>query len=119
MGSVIADCDEEIMARHSRQYSEYYKSVIASSRWRSVRGEALRQAGYRCQDCGTRGQLDGHHWRGYRMLGHETPSDVRMLCRPCHNRAHGRSRRRSGSLVLRAIAVVFLGDLLGHSLGWW
>jgi hypothetical protein len=91
------------------QHSEAYRAVLASDRWRWVRAEAVRRAGYRCERCGAPGRLDGHHWRGYRMLGHEAPEDVVMLCRACHNRAHGRASLR---LLVGLVLVVALVALL-------
>ena len=70
------------------RFSAEYHATLASDHWRWVRGEALRRAGYRCERCGVGGPLDAHHHRGYRMLGHERPQDLRMLCRRCHRRAH-------------------------------
>ncbi len=73
------------------RHSTLYRNVMQSERWRDVRREALRRSRYRCERCGARGvRLDGHHWRGYGMLGRESPSDVMMLCARCHADAHGR-----------------------------
>lgn len=92
-----------------RQHSALYNDVMHSERWRMVRAQALRRARWRCERCGTRGSLDAHHWRGYAMLGRETVFDLMMLCRDCHNTAHGwRKRRRVWSTVIRLAALCLL-----------
>src|SRR5215471_13465563 len=94
------------MVARSRRFTAEYSSVISSQRWRHVRQAALARAHYRCEQCGKRARLDGHHWRGYSMLGREQPGDVRMLCRPCHDRAHGKLKR--GHFTFRMMVTIGL-----------
>jgi len=42
----------------------------------------------RCQQCGKKGRIHGHHWHGY-----DDPFDVIWLCPSCHAAAHGRGPR--------------------------
>jgi phage terminase large subunit GpA-like protein len=70
---------------------------MRSERWHRLCTEGRRRARWRCERCGRRELLEGHHWRGYGMLGRETLEDVLMLCEKCHARAHGRRWQRSGS----------------------
>ena len=56
----------------------------------SFRDAKLSIAGYRCEQCGARDRLDVHHLTYDRFGGDERMSDLRVLCRPCHNKAHGR-----------------------------
>lgn len=100
---------------HSRwgngHYSKKYLDVLSSPAWQHVREQALNRAGWRCEECGRRTRLDGHHARGYGMLGHETAADVRMLCRSCHDRTHGRKSRHtptSNKFSIWAFILVFL-----------
>ncbi len=69
---------------HSREYEE----VLVSERWRAVRAETIRRAGYRCQARGCGGSLDVHHAYGYRNLGNERPDELQALCRSCHDHVH-------------------------------
>lgn len=67
-----------------------YSAYLDTPHWQKVRALALRRAGRRCQICGARGKLDCHH-NTYARRGRELPSDVIVLCRPCHDlfHAHG------------------------------
>ena len=77
--------------RRSGYRSPEYYEAISSPHWRQIRHVALKRSGNRCENCHQFSRsLDGHHWRGYAMLGQETPADIKMLCRPCHDWAHGR-----------------------------
>ena len=63
----------------SRQYREY----IHSEAWRRRRLVKLEAAKHRCECCGERGKLTVHHLT-YERLGCEYPSDLIVLCKPCH-----------------------------------
>lgn len=67
-------------------YSEY----LRTPEWRHKRKGALHRALYRCQLCNISGNtevLQVHH-RSYETLGRELPSDLVVLCKPCHARHH-------------------------------
>jgi 5-methylcytosine-specific restriction endonuclease McrA len=75
-----------------RRHSALYERVMRSDRWKRIRELALIRANYRCQGCGVSNmtaRLEGHHWKGYGMLGRELPGDIQILCQYCHQRAHG------------------------------
>ena len=58
---------------------------MVRSGWRKVRRQAITAAGGRCQRCGGRRRLEGHHLDARRRFGVETkPARVVVLCRPCH-----------------------------------
>jgi len=61
-----------------------YKKYISSAEWREKSNSAKARAGYRCQVCNSRFKLVAHH-RTYKNLGHESPDDLTVLCRECHN----------------------------------
>jgi hypothetical protein len=73
-----------VIRRHSSEYEE----VLASGRWRALRAEVIRRAGYSCARCGRGGRLDVHHAAGYRNLGRELPDELQALCRECHTARH-------------------------------
>jgi 5-methylcytosine-specific restriction endonuclease McrA len=80
-----------LFRRRRRSRREWYRDVyLRSAHWRSLRIWALEAADWRCQRCGKTmsvagGSLDVHH-KHYRTVGHERPSDLEVLCRPCHER---------------------------------
>ena len=62
----------------------------------TVRQVVLSRAGGRCEDCGKKVRLELHHLRYETVIydeiedicGHETPEDLRALCRECHLSNH-------------------------------
>ena len=68
-----------------------YDRFMASVEWWIIRDAKLSIVGYRCEQCGTEGPiLDVHHLTYDRFGGDERMTDLQVLCRPCHNEAHGR-----------------------------
>ncbi len=52
------------------------------------------RAGYRCERCGATGVvLELHHRIPEAQGGRTHPANLMVLCRPCHDRAHGRPPR--------------------------
>lgn len=73
-----------------RKFSPEYLRHIHSDKWKLFRMRIIAKRGRRCQDCTkTRGPIDLHHLT-YERLGHEREADVRLLCRKCHDKRHGR-----------------------------
>lgn len=68
-----------------------YAAYLRTEHWRRVRADALRRAQNRCQLCNRSDSLQVHH-RSYDRRGAERPSDVIVLCDPCHTRHHGHLR---------------------------
>jgi 5-methylcytosine-specific restriction endonuclease McrA len=108
----------------ARRHSAEYEATLESERWREVRLEALKQAGFQCSRCGTRqGPLDAHHWRGYSMLGQEAPQDLMILCRRCHDQVHAPGATETGCLkavfwiVVMALVLQALMTIAMHVLG--
>ena len=62
----------------------------STRRWRLLRAFCLRRDGGRCQRCGRPEGLEAHHVIPRTAGGLDAPSNVRMLCRPCHDGLHGR-----------------------------
>lgn len=65
-----------------------YRAYLRSSHWKTVRRDALRRAGNKCQLCSSRIRLEVHH-NSYEHLWDETEQDVVVLCRRCHAKFHG------------------------------
>ena len=70
-----------------REYDEYMNSPT----WKRFRDAAIKQADYRCQNCGVSRwsvTLEVHHLT-YERFKHERLSDVQVLCPDCHKIADG------------------------------
>ncbi len=76
------------------QPTTWYQDYLLTPRWARVRRRMLQRAGFRCQQCRDydrpirRVRLQVHH-RSYTRLGQERWEDLEVLCRPCHEAAHG------------------------------
>lgn len=83
-----------IVVARSRPTS--YAEYLRSDAWKRRRDAALVRAGFRCQVCNRKGQIDVHH-RTYERIGDELPIDLVALCRRCHDLFHegGRMPDRS------------------------
>lgn len=73
-----------------------YEGYMQSNRWWARRKSKLIAANWTCQRCGYNQltapveiPLDVHHLT-YGRLGDELDSDLIVLCRPCHEKEHGR-----------------------------
>lgn len=66
-----------------------YRAYLRTSHWKTVRRDAKRRAGGKCQLCSSRFRLEVHH-NNYECLWHETEQDVIVLCRRCHAKFHGK-----------------------------
>jgi hypothetical protein len=64
-----------------------YKDYLKSLHWSIIRTAALEADSHRCSLCNSEKQLNVHH-RTYERRGHELPSDVTVLCQPCHAKFH-------------------------------
>ncbi len=75
--------------RQHRRRAEY-KRYMRSDAWAAIRDVKLACAAHKCERCGKRARLDVHHLTYDRFGGDERMTDLQVLCRPCHNKAHGR-----------------------------
>lgn len=80
---------------------ESYRDYLNSSNWRIKRTQKLSRKGgnkRRCAVCANVNNLDVHHL-AYRDLYSVNQSDLRILCRRCHDMAH--ELIKCGKLVYR------------------
>jgi hypothetical protein len=69
--------------------TERYALFLASEFWKELSRRTRLIVG-RCERCGCRHNLQSHH-RFYRENWYDTTlSDLEVLCRPCHEKAHGK-----------------------------
>ena len=81
-----------------RIYPLKYRSRYDTPEWERTRLLALQRAHWRCENCGKRGWLDAHHIDPvavYPELFHLL-SNIRALCRPCHDIETMRQAMRYG-----------------------
>lgn len=71
-----------------------YRRHLRSSKWRYLKARVVNSRGQKCERCGARFGLQLHH-KTYQRLGDELPSDVELLCKPCHTRADLRRMRQN------------------------
>src|ERR1017187_326635 len=64
-----------------------YAEYLQSPEWKVRRKKALQFAGYRCQICNSKEELNVHH-RSYERIGHEHMGDLVTLCKNCHEIFH-------------------------------
>jgi len=80
------DVRDRIAELRSMPYSEY----LRTPEWTETRKAALRRAGYACQVCSAKLDLNVHH-RTYERRGNEAAADLIVLCRQCHATFHGKT----------------------------
>lgn len=86
--------------------SDFYREYIQSTAWRMRRNQAVRDAGYRCQRCNGKRDLQVHH-RSYENLGRETSADLEVLCASCHGDHHAdEGKPQTVGIYLRLITSV-------------
>lgn len=67
-----------------------YNAFMRSRRWAKLRERKLSQARNRCEQCGATKDLHVHHLTYERFGGDERTTDLKVLCKSCHEKAHGR-----------------------------
>ena len=73
--------------------SQTYTDYLASVEWQAKRQELLALRGRRCESCGSPVDITVHHLT-YERLGHESMSDLEVLCWTCHAELEGRKQKR-------------------------
>ena len=77
---------------------EFYENYLNSSKWITFRNKIKKERGDKCEKCGKEGVvLDGHHIT-YERLTEELPEDILIICRPCHEKIHGRKFHKKKKL---------------------
>lgn len=66
-----------------------YRKYIVSEAWRDKRTELFRVRGKKCEICGSKKSIQVHHLT-YERLGAELLSDLKVVCKPCHEKIHGK-----------------------------
>ena len=64
-----------------------YSDYLQTAHWENRRKAALKLASFACETCNAKEKLEVHH-QTYQRLGCEIPSDLKVLCRNCHQLHH-------------------------------
>jgi 5-methylcytosine-specific restriction endonuclease McrA len=88
---------DEMMAQLKLEVKQdRYDKYMRSEEWQIIRDVKLACASHKCEACGygeyedQTDTLDVHHLTYDRFGGDEYMTDLKVLCRPCHEAAHGR-----------------------------
>jgi 5-methylcytosine-specific restriction endonuclease McrA len=63
--------------------------------YESLRQQALRRDGWRCQSCGAMSNLEVHHQEFRSPSGHDSEENLITLCTQCHGLFHRRTTSRT------------------------
>jgi hypothetical protein len=66
----------------------------ATKHWRNLAAERKEHDGYTCQQCGSKDDLETHHWR-YRLFAESLLHDLITFCKACHQAIHEACRGSS------------------------
>ena len=78
-----------------------YRGYLKSEHWQNLRAEKLKRSSGLCAICGASQKIDVHHLNYRKILDVET-SDLRLLCRRCHDLAH--ALIRDGRLIYKGMS---------------
>ena len=70
-----------------RRTREWYKAYRKTPHWKAKRAQALKELGRVCYGCGSKEHLVVHHLNYDHLYG-ERMSDLRILCKACHEAEH-------------------------------
>lgn len=71
-------------------YREWYRErYLKTIHWTTLREAKKSTVQYRCESCGNNAELQVHHVSYERTPFGELMSDLKVLCKTCHNRGHG------------------------------
>lgn len=76
------------------QWRLAYEKHLKSAQWKNTRRDLFRLRGEKCETCGKRSpNLEIHHLT-YERLGKELASDLKIVCKQCHEE-EDRKRERA------------------------
>jgi 5-methylcytosine-specific restriction endonuclease McrA len=61
---------------------------LTAKEYNLIRKQVLRRDAWRCQDCGSAGDLHVHHLEKRSKLGDDASDNLITLCATCHRRRH-------------------------------
>lgn len=94
----------------------HYQAYLNSPDWRRVRNRALKNAGWRCERCVSKRDLQVHH-KTYERLGREWDTDLEVLCANCHEDEHLEQLEQSPDRIYLKLASEALNHRAYASIG--
>jgi 5-methylcytosine-specific restriction endonuclease McrA len=94
------------------EWRQRYQAHLKSAQWKNTRRDLFRLRGRKCELCGkAAASLEVHHLN-YERLGKELPSDLQIVCKPCHEEADRKreskvARKRKSRRVANAFDTWF------------
>lgn len=67
-----------------REWRQKYDKHIRSTKWKNIREALFKLRGRECEVCGNGSPTLELHHLNYDRLGNELPSDLKIVCQPCH-----------------------------------
>lgn len=94
MGYWVTACNNYVPLDTRKLYGSY----IHSDLWKDIAGKRKKEAGYKCQICGSAINLCVHHI-SYEHLAMEDsyPEDLLVVCRKCHKALHENDLKRKAN----------------------
>lgn len=85
---VYKESRSNLLAEHwaNRNYTK--PTGAYPDNWSEIRQEVLERDEYRCGNCGSTDNLHVHHIVPLSLGGSNLPSNLRTLCKSCHQRLH-------------------------------
>lgn len=65
-----------------------YRNYLNTPHWQKLKSLAMHAAKGRCESCGTRENLQGHHLQYLGNPNRCTKEDIVIMCEDCHNAVH-------------------------------
>lgn len=97
---------ELIMNKKQKIFKEKYNKYLKSKKWNGKRISVLKRDNYTCRDCGTKKALLDVHHITYDNIFCERLSDLKTLCRKCHNIEHNITSYVPNGYVTILVAVI-------------
>lgn len=69
------------------KFIDSYKAYLLSPKWRGFTNNIRKIRKHKCEKCGSNIRLQIHH-KSYLNIFKETPDDVLLLCKACHELEH-------------------------------
>jgi hypothetical protein len=79
-------------SNNSKSSSYFRPSNNYPENWQEIRKQALQRDGYRCGNCGATENLHVHHIVPLSKGGSNSLSNLRTLCKNCHQKLHPHMR---------------------------
>ena len=80
---------EAAAIEQTKKHEEYERYILEDPKWKEIRRRVLTRARNLCEACLVSLASEVHHLN-YDHLFNEIAWDLKAVCRPCHQKIHGR-----------------------------